>query len=93
MVKEWFLYVLECGDGTLYTGITTDLERRFRQHQAGQASKYTRTRLPVKLVHWERAGTRSEALRRERDWKKLRRKQKWQWIVERGSLHEHPEEF
>lgn len=69
----WFLYLLECRDGTLYTGVTTDLARRFRQHQQGKASRYTRSRLPVVLVYQEPCRDRSTALRRELAVKKLDR--------------------
>lgn len=61
----WFLYILRCADGSLYTGITTDLERRLQKHQKGRASKYTRSRLPVKLVYQERCQGRANALIRE----------------------------
>lgn len=72
----WFLYILECRDGTFYTGVTTDLDRRFREHQEGKASRYTRTRLPVVLVHREECGRRSLALSRECDVKALSRRLK-----------------
>ncbi len=61
----WHLYILECGDGSYYTGVTTDIERRLREHRAGKASRYTRTRRPLELVHREECGTRSQALSRE----------------------------
>ncbi len=61
----WSLYILQCGDGSFYTGVTTDIDRRFRQHQAGRASRYTRTHQPVALVYREECGTRSRALSRE----------------------------
>lgn len=62
---DWSLYILKCSDGTFYTGVTNDLDRRFRAHQEGKASRYTRTRRPVALVHQETCGTRSQALTRE----------------------------
>lgn len=72
----WFLYILRCGTGQLYTGITTDLERRVRQHNNGAASKFTRSRLPVSLVYQERMRNRSLATRRELEIKKMRLSQK-----------------
>jgi putative endonuclease len=72
----WFLYILKCGDGTLYTGITTDLRRRVHQHNNGSASRYTRRRLPVKLIYHERCHGRSSALKKEYALKQLSRKEK-----------------
>lgn len=72
----WFVYLLRCADGSLYTGITNDLSRRFSQHSAGTASRYTRSRLPVKLVYQERQESRSLALRRELAIKRLKRTEK-----------------
>ena len=61
----WFVYLLRCVDGSLYTGITNDISRRYAQHNAGAASRYTRSRLPVALVYQEPQESRSLALRRE----------------------------
>ncbi len=62
----WYVYLLRCADGTLYTGVTTDLGRRVVEHNAGQmGAKYTRARRPVTLVYWESAASRTEATRRE----------------------------
>jgi putative endonuclease len=55
---RWVVYIMRCADGTLYTGITTDLARRLAQHNAGAASKYTRARLPVSVAYSERADSR-----------------------------------
>ena len=66
-----FVYLLRCADGTLYCGWSTDPERRVRQHQAGVASRYTRTRLPVELVYTREFETRSEAMREEARIKQL----------------------
>lgn len=74
--NPWFLYLLRCADGTLYTGITTDLPRRCRQHNAGTASRYTRSRLPVKLVYQEAQPNRSVALKRELAVKAMSREKK-----------------
>jgi UV DNA damage endonuclease len=63
--KTWSLYVLRCADGSLYTGITNDVPRRYKQHNAGTASRYTRSRLPVELMYQESQSSRSDALKRE----------------------------
>ena len=62
---KWFLYILKCADGSFYTGITKDIERRFKMHSSGEASRYTRTRRPVKLLYQELCGSRTQALVRE----------------------------
>ena len=62
---KWSLYILKCSDESFYTGITNDLERRLKMHQAGKASKYTRTRGPVEMLYSETCGDRSSALIRE----------------------------
>jgi putative endonuclease len=72
----WSLYILECRDGSFYTGVTTDVDRRLRQHQEGTASRYTRTHRPVALVHSEECGTRAQALSRECVVKTLSRQRK-----------------
>ena len=69
----WFVYLLRCADGTLYTGITTDPARRLAQHNAGTASKYTRARRPVEMVYREPHPDRSAASKREAAVKALRR--------------------
>ena len=76
MEKIWYLYILRCGDGTLYTGITTDVRRRLEDHRAGKGAKYTRGRAPLELVHREECGTHSAALKREIEIKKLPREEK-----------------
>jgi putative endonuclease len=75
-VQRWFVYILRCVDGSLYTGIATDLRRRCQQHNSGRASRYTRSRLPVYLVYHETVLGRSRALRREAAIKALSRQQK-----------------
>jgi predicted GIY-YIG superfamily endonuclease len=72
----WTVYVVRCRDRSLYAGITTDLERRLRQHNAGTASRYTRSRLPVKLVHQEPSDNRSTASKREAAIKAMTRREK-----------------
>lgn len=71
-----FVYVLRCADDTLYTGYTTDPERRVREHDAGEGAKYTRGRTPVELVHLERFASRSVAQSREYAIKQLSRAEK-----------------
>ena len=70
------MYVIECADGTLYTGYTTDVERRVAEHDAGQGAKYTRGRTPVTLRHVESFGSRSAAMSREHAIKLLTRAEK-----------------
>jgi predicted GIY-YIG superfamily endonuclease len=72
----WIVYILRCADGSLYTGITTDLERRCKQHDDGTAARYTRGRRPTKLVYQEIHSSRSLALKREAAIKALSRRQK-----------------
>lgn len=76
MSGEWYLYILRCGDGTLYTGITTDVERRFAAHAAGKGAKYTRGRGPLALVYREKCADHSAALKRELAVKALSREEK-----------------
>lgn len=73
---SYFVYIAECADGTLYTGITTDVERRMAEHNAGTGAKYTRSRRPVTPVFIEEHLDRSSASRREREIKLMTRKQK-----------------
>ena len=79
-----YTYILLCGDGSYYTGWTTDPERRLRVHNAGKGGRYTRSRLPVRLVHLEAFETKGEAMRREAEIKRLSRSQK-QELIERNS--------
>ena len=74
--NNWIVYLLRCADGSLYTGITTDLGRRCRKHNAGTASRYTRCRRPVRLVYHERHANRSQASKREAAIKALSRWEK-----------------
>lgn len=82
--KSWFLYILQCKDGTLYTGITNDLERRLRQHRNGTASRYTRSRLPVRLLCQVACSGRSDALKKEYATKQMTRKEKKEFIRVHG---------
>lgn len=72
----WYVYMLRCGDGTLYTGITDDVSRRLETHRTGKGAKYTRGRGPLELVYQEAQPDKSAALRRELEIKKLTRAQK-----------------
>ncbi|MGI5912322.1 MAG: GIY-YIG nuclease family protein [Syntrophomonadaceae bacterium] len=72
----FYVYILLCADQSLYTGYTTDINKRVVKHNLGKASKYTRSRLPVKCVYVEEYETKSDALKREREIKKLSHKLK-----------------
>ena len=74
--KEWFVYIVRCSDDTLYTGITTDIERRIKQHNDGKGAKYTRGRGPVALVKSFECLTKSEALKLEYQIKQLPKNEK-----------------
>jgi len=74
--SPWFVYILECRDGSFYTGVTNNLERRQHQHNEGTASRYTRSRRPVILRYRELCGSRSQALIRECSLRLLSRKEK-----------------
>ena len=82
----WWVYILRCADGTLYTGATNDLDCRLAAHNAGRGAKYTRARRPVALVYREEAADKSAALQREAALKKLARAAKLRRIAgaERG---------
>lgn len=75
-MASWFVYVVSCRDGSLYTGISTDVEARILRHNDGRGARYTRTRRPVQLLYVERKRNRSNALRREAAIKSLSREQK-----------------
>ena len=83
MEKEWTVYILECRDGTLYTGITDDLPRRLKAHEAGKGAKYTRGRGPLTLRYQEQHPDKSAALKRELALKRLRRSEKLAMIHEK----------
>jgi predicted GIY-YIG superfamily endonuclease len=82
--NKWLVYMLQCADGTLYTGIAKDVNRRCEQHNAGTAYRYTRSRLPVELVYQEAQASRGSALRREAAIKALSRRQKESIILMAG---------
>jgi putative endonuclease len=74
--STWHLYILECADGSLYTGITTDVSRRIKQHESGEGAKYTRGRAPLKLLYTKKFKSRSAASKRELEVKKMSREEK-----------------
>ena len=80
---SWFIYMLRCGDGTLYTGYTDDVQRRLAVHNSGKGAKYTRSRLPVELVYWEELPDKSAAMRREAAVKRLTRPEKLKLLNEK----------
>ena len=82
MEKQWYIYILRCGDGTLYCGSTDDLQRRFETHCAGKGAKYTRGRGPLEMVYSERCDSYSSALKREYAIKQLSRAQKLELIAD-----------
>jgi putative endonuclease len=75
-MAKWYVYIIECKDGKLYTGVTNDLNRRIKQHNRGQGCRFTKFRIPVKLLYKEISPSRETALRREAEikgWKKDRK--------------------
>ena len=78
--QRWFAYFVRCSDGSLYCGATNDLERRVSAHNAGRGARYTRSRLPVKLVWSRKVADRSKALSLEARLKQLTRTEKLQWV-------------
>ena len=81
MAHEWHVYMVECADGTLYSGVTTDVERRIKEHNdSPKGAKYTRAKRPVKLVYTEQYLNRSEATKREYALKQLSREEKLKLI-------------
>lgn len=77
-----YVYVVACADDSLYTGYTTDVDRRVAEHNDGTGAKYTRSRRPVELVHVERYGSKSTAMSREYEVKQLSRRQKERLVFE-----------
>jgi predicted GIY-YIG superfamily endonuclease len=80
----WLLYILKCSDGSLYTGITNNMSRRLKQHNDGTASRYTRSRLPVRIAFQERCPNRSAALKKEYSIKQLSKKRKKEYIIRKS---------
>lgn len=79
--RPWYVYILQCGDGTLYTGVTDDVPRRFSAHVSGRGAKYTRGRTPLTLLYQECLEDKSAALRREYAIKRLSRQGKLSLIA------------
>ncbi|MDD5166018.1 MAG: GIY-YIG nuclease family protein [Candidatus Omnitrophica bacterium] len=79
----WHVYIVECHDETLYTGITTDISRRIAEHNAKKGAFYTKNKTPVKLVHQEAMASQSEARKREAAIKRLKRSEKLELIEEK----------
>jgi putative endonuclease len=73
---HWLVYMLECSDNSIYTGITNNLENRLKKHQSGDGAKYLRGRLPIKIIYKELFINRSEATKREISIKKMSKKEK-----------------
>lgn len=87
MEKPWQLYLLRCGDGTLYTGIALDAKKRLLMHQQGKGAKYTRGRGPLELVYTEVCPTHSDALKRELEVKAMTKEEK-EALIARGPLEQ-----
>ncbi|MDH4162778.1 MAG: GIY-YIG nuclease family protein [Nitrospirota bacterium] len=81
---KWHLYMILCSDGTYYTGITNDVSKRIERHNKGTASRYTRSRRPVTLVHTRRCKDRSDALKKEFAIKQLSREEKEGYLRKHG---------
>ena len=81
MENTWYLYILRCKDNTLYTGITTDVEKRLEAHRSGKGAKYTRGRAPLELMYRESCGDHSTALKRELEIKAMSRQEKEKLIT------------
>ena len=80
---NWFVYIVECSDGSLYTGISNNVDSRIKAHNEGNGAKYTKPRLPVKLLWYQEAGNRSSASKLEYEIKKMKRIDKKKLIVGR----------
>jgi len=83
--QQWFLYMIRCPNGHLYTGITTDIERRFQQHQAGKGARYLRGKAPLSLVFQQATGSHSDSLKLELAVKKLSKPAK-ETMISNGQL-------
>ena len=85
MESIWYLYILRCKDDPLYTGITTDVEKRLEAHRSGRGAKYTRGRAPLELMYRETCGSHSDALKREHQIKALSREDKQKLVENQGN--------
>jgi putative endonuclease len=90
--EEHYFYVLSCKDGSLYAGYTNNLKKRIKLHNEGKGAKYTRGRVPVKLIYRKQYTTKSDALKMEYAFKQLSRKKKVEYLIKEGSYVE-TEEF
>ena len=86
----WFLYLIECEGNSIYTGITTDVQRRYAQHLAGTGAKYTRARKPLRLLGWLEFSTKSEALKAEIRTKNLKAERKRALCLELNRPDDQP---
>ena len=92
--KPWYVYILKCCDGSLYTGISKDVGKRVSQHNSGKGAKYTRSRHPVKLVYTEKRRNHKAAMKRELEIKKLPRNKKLKLIkTKRAETMNNPDTF
>ena len=82
-MQKHYIYITRCNDDTLYTGYTTDLKKREARHNEGKGARYTRMRMPVKIVYYEEFKTKPEAMRREYQLKCLRKKDKESLVISR----------
>ncbi|AYF92486.1 GIY-YIG nuclease family protein [Apilactobacillus bombintestini] len=82
--NNYFMYVLLCGDNSLYGGFTTDLKHRLKQHQTGKGAKYTKSHLPVKMIFSKQFDTKHDALSAEYHFKHQSRKKKIEYLIEQG---------
>lgn len=88
-MKSWYLYILRCSDGSLYTGITIDVKRRFAEHCASpKGARYTRSHHPLKVVYRKKIGTQGETMKMERRVKALSKEQKEKLILKKRKLPE-----
>lgn len=88
MDKTWSIYIVQCSDGSLYTGISTDIKRRLREHNTGRGAKYTKSRGPVSLLVQFTGFNKSEALKNEYKIKQLSRAQKFQIVKLAGDVEQ-----
>ncbi len=85
MERQWSVYILRCGDGSLYTGIAVDVQARLRMHESGKGAKYTRGRTPLTVAYTETCESKSQALKRELAIKALSREGKEKLIKKSGA--------
>ena len=81
-----YVYIILCGDNTLYTGWTNDLHKRFKEHSSGKGAKYTKARLPVDIVYYEEFEDKIDAMKREYEIKQLKRKEKLELINRKSNV-------